>query len=434
MSSGRPLALEVVSMKNRESRILVVLFSAAVVVGVAADPGAADWPQWGGPHGDFKVTTAGLAASWPEGGPEQLWRRALGEGYSGIVAQDGRVYTMYRRGDEEIVVALDATSGETVWEHAYPVPIYPKQTIAYGDGPNATPLLIGGKIVTIGFTGVMQCLDAGSGSLEWSHDLVREFGGEIQYYGYSNSPIAYQNTVLTLVGGERHGAIAFAADSGKVVWSSAPTRISYAAPVLIEVDGQDQVVFFSPTEVIGIAADSGKRLWSHQVVNFCKTNCSAVIWGDDNLLWVATKGVGGTRVLRLSRQGAKTEVEQVWIDRKIRIYHWNGVRIGDHIYASIGDRKKQLAVIDIASGAIVDSVEGFDSTNLVASDGKLIALDAKGTLALVEVGPGRLGVRSQFKIFESTSWTAPTLVGRTLYLRDRLSIAALDIGPAAAKS
>ena len=66
------------------------------------------WGQWGGPTRDFAVKAKGLAASWPEKGPRQLWKRELGEGYSAIISDGPTLYTMYSRGDQEVVVALAA--------------------------------------------------------------------------------------------------------------------------------------------------------------------------------------------------------------------------------------------------------------------------------------------------------------------------------------
>jgi hypothetical protein len=37
-------------------------------------------------------------------------------------------------------------------------------------------------------------------------------------------------------------------------------------------------------------------------------------------------------------------------------------------------------------------------------------------------------VLSRFKLFDTVSWTVPTLVGTTLYARDREKIVALDLG------
>lgn len=78
-----------------------------------------DWAQWGGPHRDFKSDAKGLAASWPTTGPRQLWQRELGEGYSAITAEHGVLFTMYRKAENEVVIALDAATGKTIWEYRH---------------------------------------------------------------------------------------------------------------------------------------------------------------------------------------------------------------------------------------------------------------------------------------------------------------------------
>lgn len=410
------------------SLLVIGMTISAVAPVVVATPPSAPWPQWGGSGRDFKVNTTGLAEHWPAGGPKRLWSRPLGEGYSPIVGDLERVYTMYRQGGDEIVTALRADTGQTVWEHRCFVKPYPDQTEAYGQGPNAAPLLLGDRIVTVGFTGVMHCLDAKSGELLWGHDLVRDFKGGIQYYGYANSPIAYKGNIIMPIGGEDHGVIALSADDGSLVWKSPSCEISYAAPVLINVDSQDQFVFFSPSEVVGLDPKTGSFLWSHPVVNFCRTNCTSVIWGEDNLLWAATKGVGGTRVLKLTQRDGKTDVKEVWLNRKIRVYHWNAIRVGDYVYTSTGDSSKFLSVIDIKTGKIVERTRGFGGTNAIYADGKLVVLDDSGKLALIEASPEKIKILSTAQLLDSVTWTPPTLIGKTLYVRDRQSIMALDLG------
>ena len=83
----------------------------------------AAWPQWGGPARNFHVESASIAQSWPEAGPRQLWRHPLGEGYSSILVDGDTLVTMYRRDDDEVVVALDAATGTRRWTHAYRAPL-----------------------------------------------------------------------------------------------------------------------------------------------------------------------------------------------------------------------------------------------------------------------------------------------------------------------
>src|SRR5207245_2072883 len=113
-----------------------------------------DWTQWGGPHRNFMSDAKGLASTWPPGGPKKLWARPLGEGHSSILVEAGRLYTMYRpagvmshvrRSQEEVVAALDAATGNAIWEFKYAAPTGDVD-FSQGAGPHATPLIVGSRL------------------------------------------------------------------------------------------------------------------------------------------------------------------------------------------------------------------------------------------------------------------------------------------------
>ena len=92
-----------------------VLIAAALVLLLPATAGADrpdSWTQWGGPGQNFKAPAAEIADSWGEHGPRQLWTRELGDGYSTVLVEDGRLYTMYRAGEEDTPLALVSVSGD----------------------------------------------------------------------------------------------------------------------------------------------------------------------------------------------------------------------------------------------------------------------------------------------------------------------------------
>src|SRR5215212_10687616 len=115
----------------------------ALFLNTAALAQSTDWAQWGGPHRNFTSETKGLATTWPATGPRRLWQRELGEGYSAIAVERGMLFTMYRKGENEFVIALDATTGKTVWEYSYAAPFSPDYDMSNGPGPHATPLVSG---------------------------------------------------------------------------------------------------------------------------------------------------------------------------------------------------------------------------------------------------------------------------------------------------
>ena len=59
----------------------------------------------------------------------------------------------------------------------------------------------------------------------------------------------------------------------------------------------------------------------------------------------------------------------------------------------------------------------------------IIIMDEDGDLVLVTMSPEGIEELARASIFDTTSWTVPTLVGTTLYARDRQKIVALDLGP-----
>ncbi len=410
--------------------IICGLLGCAMVAmtGTATQAGSPDWPQWGGPSRDFKVTAPKLADAWPESGPKVKWRRPLGEGYSAIAAKDGELYTMYRKGGQDVIVALSANTGETKWEYAYDAPPNEGNTDRFGTGPNATPLVLEDRIITLGFTGIMQCVDRATGKPIWSHDLVKDYEGQVLDFGSAASPLLYKGNVIALVGGEKNGIMAFNAKDGSVVWKSEPYSVNYASPVVINVDGQDQIVFFTASDVVAVDATNGKFLWSYPCTNQYKTNATDAIWGEDNLLWVATQLDGGARVLRLSQKDGKTTVEKVWESAKVKLFHWNAIRIGDYVYASIGDKVTLLSAVNIKTGEVAWKERGYHKANCIYADDKLIFLDENGVLAMARISPQGMETLGKAELFEKPAWTVPTLVGDTLYARDTKEIVAFDLG------
>ncbi len=388
----------------------------------------ADWPQWGGPHRDFKSDVRGLAVSWPATGPRRLWIRALGDGYSAIAAESGKLYTMYRSGMQDVVVALEAATGKTVWEYRYDAPFTGEYELEQGPGPRSMPLVVGNQVYAVGATGKLHCLNKQSGKVVWAHDLVHEFNGTVRVRGYSCNPIAYKNTVILMVGGTGHAIMAFNQKDGTVAWKKQDFDNSYSSPLLIKVDGQDQLVAFMSGEIIGVDPNKGDLLWRNPHPNENGVNVSLPVWGEDNLLFFSSGYDGGSRVLKLTRTGNKTAVEQIWASKLMRIHFGNAIRIGNYLYASSGDfGPAPFTAIDIRTGQVMWRNRGLARATAVLADGRLILLDEDGQLALATATPEGLTINSRIELLTSYAWTVPTLAGTTLYVRDRKNVMALDL-------
>lgn len=392
---------------------------------------AQDWLQWGGPHGDFTVGSTGLAETWPVGGPRQLWKRPLGEGYASILYYDGKLFTTYSEGDSEIVVSLDAQSGGTIWEHRYGRKFWPDMTQQFGPGPNATPLIVGDRIIAIGIDGQVRCLNLTTGKMIWKHALPTEYGRRkrVEEYGYSSSPLLYGHTVIVQVGGDDHAVVAFKPDDGSVAWKSEPGGVSYAASTIMKLAGRDQYIYFSPEGVNGLDPSTGKLLW-HAPIEFNNGNhLTPAVKCDENHLWVGSQfASGGGRLLKIESGHNGMEVEQLWFQRKLQASHWTMVRIGEFIYGSVGgNRTSFLACFNWKTGKLAWRKRGFHKAQALYADDKLLFLDEDGKLTIARVTPENLEVLDTAQVTESISWTLPTLVSTKLFLRDKKNIIALDL-------
>ena len=404
--------------------------------------GAPSWRQWGGPNRDFTVETAGLAEQWPAEGPPVLFSRSLGNGHSTILVDEGLLYTMYRVGDpgkagpwvsEETVVALDAETGATAWEFAYPSKV---QDFGRGAGPHSTPLIAGDRLFAIGTNKQLHALDKKSGELLWSRDFVADLGAPpldvrpIIKSGYASSPLAIGDLLICYVGGPGQSVVAFRQSDGEVVWSSGHFLIGGGSPRLVEVDGEQQLVIFAGSLVAGLDPQNGEVLWvrAHDAGN--DFNFSPPLWSsDDQILFLSSAYRAGSRALQLSRENGLTSARELWFDNRVKFQFLNGVRVGEYVYGTTGQSGTAfLTAVHVPTGESAWRERSFGQSTLVHADDKLIVLTEDGELALTRATPESLTVLARHQLFDTTSWSAPTLVGTVLYARDREKLVALELG------
>ena len=399
----------------------------------AARPGPDGWRQLGGPQRNFRVDSAEVATVWGAGGPTRLWSRPLGEGYSSILADGDLLVTMYRRNDEEVVIALDAATGATRWEYAYHAPLvhngyFDVWLNSAGPGPYSTPLIADDTVFAVGVDGLFHALDKRTGDLRWSYDLAAAFDVE-EYNAFASSPIAYGRIVMQPLGGSGRGVVALDRETGAIAWRSPAIDLGPGSPVLIEVDGQDQLVIVGQQELVGLDPRDGRRLWSHPHPNELGLNLSMPVWGGDNALFVSSGYDGGSRLIRLSQIGGRSAPEEVWFNNRMRVHFGNALRIDGLLVASTGDFGPAfLAAVDAETGVEVWRERTFARAQMVNAGGMLVLLDEDGDLAVASVTLDGLQVHARASVLTSNAWTPPTLAGSTLYLRDRQQILALDLG------
>jgi len=397
----------------------------------------ASWLQWGGARRNFMPEAPPLADSWPAGGPRKLWERNLGEGHSSILVDGNRLYTMYRyagwmsmirRSQSEIVAAIDANSGKTLWEHTYSSPTS-GLALENGAGPHSTPLIVGDTLFAVGSRTELFALDKHTGKVLWQHDLVKELAVPQDGRGFSPSPIAYRDTVILPVGAAGGAVIAFNQRTGAIAWKSGDYPTGPASPVLITVNGQDQLVISGENEMLGVDPNNGASLWRHPHKTQWGLNISTPVWGPDDLLFVSAAYNNGARLLKLAQAAGKTTVQEQWYQNRMRTHIGTVIRLGDFYLGSSGDFGPCPTVaVDVKTGDVLWQNREFARSTFLFADGKLIILDEDGNLGIAQPSRKGLNVLARAAVLDNKAWTVPTLAGTKLYLRDRARMLAFELG------
>jgi outer membrane protein assembly factor BamB len=392
-------------------------------------PAGVAWTQWGGPTRNFQTSATGIKDVWPAAGPRVVWKRQLGEGYSAPVVEDGVLYTMYGKPREEVVLAANAETGATLWESNSSMN-FASDAPEMGNGPYASPLIAGDRLITAGVAGKLQCFEKRTGKLLWMQELWKTHGGSRMMYGYASSPIAFRDQVIVPVGGPGKSIMAFKLADGSVAWSKLDFGNVYSSPVLINVSGLEQLAVLMDGAILAVNPHNGDEQWEVPFKALYSIAISTPLFSpQDNLLFVSSEYEGGAKVIELQRQGLQTKATELWSSNRLRLHHGNAMRIGDVIYFSSGGKGSQpiLSAVEARPGKIVWQERSIGKATFVHADGKLITLDGDGTLMIAYPSPQGFKVTAKAPLLASVAWTPPVLVGSRVYLRDRVTMMAVDL-------
>jgi len=435
---GMEIVSRLVNDKGREDRAcssvtagssmfrLTVGWQLALPLLFAAD---APWPQFGGPTRDFSLTASKSAA----GGAAVLWRRLLGPGTSSIVADGATLFTMYSIPDtkdkgrgEELVVAIDAATGATKWEHRYPVARLKKQESYSGDPirPQATPALLDGRLCCLGYTGLLKCFDAATGRVLWEKDLVKEFDATPVQFGFSASPLVHNGNFVVHVGGKQAALAAFRAGDGTVAWKSGPGEPSYATPVLARLAGEEQIVQVTRDAILAVVPGSGATRWTYALPEAGLTNVPTPIPLAGDRLFVSGQGLRGSRLLQIRRTGDTLAVTEVWKNDKVQLFYCNAIADGDAVFANAS---QFIGALSLTDGRMLWRERGQADANLVRAGNEYLVLRGDGQLSCGRLTVNGPDVKPGRRVLDGRCWAPPTLVDNVLYVRDESEITAVRL-------
>ncbi len=308
-------------------RILGFVFPALIAIqqGVAAD-----WPSWRGPGQTGAGIEKSVVTSWDPGGENLLWKLNEG-GRTTPIIMDGRVFAIMPVGEGprsgERVVALDAATGQKVWERRFNV--FHTDIVENRVGWTA---LAGdpetGLIYAHATGGELFCFNR-DGEQIWKVSMTEELGRISGYGGRLHTPIVDEDRVIVSFlnsnwgnhGRPLHRYVAFDKRTGEIDWWSAPggapLDTTYSTPVVAVIGGKRMLVApAADGNVYGMLARNGQKVWTFRLSKR-GLNSSVVVDGDrvfvshseENL---ETPKMGSLVCIDGSKQGDITETGLLW--------------------------------------------------------------------------------------------------------------------------
>jgi len=380
---------------------------------------AETWPQWRGPNRDGQVTGAPWPGSLQARQLAQHWRVELGPSYSGPIVTSDRVFTTETVDKtSERVRALDRATGRELWrqdwEGAMSVPFFARSN---GDWIRATPAWDGASLYVAGMRDVLVALDAETGAVRWRKDFVNELKSPLPAFGGVSSPLVVGDALFVQAGG---GVVRLDKQSGQIVWrslesSDAMNGSAFSSPVWAKVAGRPQLIVQTRSELAGLDPESGAVLWRQSVEAFRGMNIlTPVVIGNR----VFTSAYGGkTLAWDVREENGSYRLESAW-EFKAQGYMTSPVTINGYAYLHL--RNQRALCVNLADGSeqwtTGDSFGKYWS--LVANGDRILALDQRGELFLLQANPAKFEVLDRRKVSEEETWAHLAVAGNELFIRE----------------
>ncbi|MGQ7869116.1 PQQ-binding-like beta-propeller repeat protein [Sunxiuqinia sp. sy24] len=396
---------------------LLILFSLPLFFACQPKP---EITQWRGENRSGAYHESNLLASWPDKGPQIVWEtESLGNGYSSPIVSDEFVYVTGEIDSLGYLFKLDH-NGNEIWRSTYG-----KEWTTNFQGSRGTPTLVNDLVYICSGLGDISCLSAETGNRLWSINMVTDLEGTFPRFGFSQALVVNNEWVYCQPGGEQHNVVALNRFSGELVWSRSclGKRPGYNSPLLFEWGEKKMLATFSAYHLLGLDAETGQLLWSHEQTNTKPeerslgkgdTHANTILFDEGFIYYSAGDGNCGVK-LKLNEDG--TTIEQLWQNSELDNYMGGLILANNHLYAS-SHRQNQFIAIDCETGAQTDSLKIGRGTTIQA-DGMIYFYSNKGTVSLLEATAEGLKTRSSFKLKKGSKehFAHPVIHNGLLYLR-----------------
>jgi outer membrane protein assembly factor BamB len=431
---------------------------------LSAEAKTADWHRLLGPHDDATSPETHLLHDLPKDGPPKVWEVKKGEAYTSPAIEGDFLILFHAIEGKETIECLHPETGQRYWTTGYEISY--RDRYGFASGPRGSPVIGEGRVVTLGVTSVLTCLDLKTGRIAWQRDLRKEFNVPQDFFGQGGTPLILDGKVILNVGGkespaplndtsERYAALAkpglcvgaFDLETGALVWGVKDAwGSSYASPVPATMHGRKVVFFYAGGEgnpatggLLCVDPKDGTVLsrFPWRAEEYIQAiGSSPTVIPEMNRVFISTaypKGrpLGGVMI----EFDDNFKATEAWSSKKFATHWMTPVFHEGCLYGIDGEREDnaQLVCFDARDGSekwrndiAWDDTElgkgrpaqlGILRATLLRVDGKFLVLGESGTLLWMDLTPQNAKVESRAQLFYAMhTWCLPAVSRGLLYI------------------
>ena len=353
------------------------------LLGVSLLLRAEEWPEFRGPSAQGHSSERGLAVEWSET-KNLVWKTALpGRGWSSPSIAGGRIWltTASGNGSSLRLLEVDQASGKLLRDQEVFTGVKPQKVHAKNNYAAPTPIVSGDRVyVHFGPLGT-ACVRT-SGEVVWRTKLAYEY-----VPGPGGSPVLHKGLlIINCDGADQQYVVALDQETGKVRWrKSRDTYMAFSTPLIIQVNGSDQLISPSAHRTIAYDPANGKELW-HVRYGDGFSNVSRPVFAHGLVFLSTGFNVPSFIAVRADGKGDVTSSHMAWSTNRGAPLTPSPIVVGDELY--LVNDNGIASCLDARTGTPRwrERLGGTFSASPVFADHRLYFTSEDGDTTVIEPG------------------------------------------------
>ncbi len=232
----------------------------------------------------------------------------------------------------------------------------------------------------------------------------------------ASSPIIVEGKCIACIGGGRGGAggiVAFDLTTGEEKWRWTGEGPAYGSPVLMTVDGTNQLVTLMANSLVGVNVADGKLLWKTAYKSRYNSE-TPIVDGQT----VICSGTTGTLAFKIAKEGDTFTPTQIWKKSEAASMYNTPVFKDGLLYGLAagggGQGPTKIFCMDAQTGALLwtDGTSRGECGEIFDAGSVLLALTSDSQLLVFKPSKTKFEEVAKYKVADSPTWAPPILTDK----------------------